>query len=754
MNKIQISQKIENYRNKTFDELLQFVKKSFCYHPYKFEYSEIFWNSILPLKWIKEFSFNYFFEEMLIGYFSKGENANPEFLSTTTRSSPDLLIKIIKLTKAFENQEHWESFGFFNDHENINFRNLYKELKFIKGYIARWDDKAQYFISVVKQYDYEDILIHTISYYEKFKRSSYKTTNNRNYIVMIEMNLNAVFNEILNIKLKNDFVLNREINGKYSKSEFEKILEETLPPVLPSENLLKGDFKLDEQATDEKELIRETIEFFYQYHSVKVTIDQYLTGLMEFTMIDEKEAELITNREFIVYKRNDFKTTYEEMLYTNKATENLEFLDEIRNVESISGKELLLSIYSASEYFKYLKLPLKFKSKEGKQIDFGKIFRFLKMFSKFLMPSGRIIPVSFEDSKEGIKIEANNIFRKSKTDEFSENFTENYIVCFGENELPAICEVYFNWDREEVENIIEYLTTELCLSNDYKHFDYLEKPIIKIGSQYFWLSSLLRDRRWEIMMHKRIVSEKINDHFSQAQKMEESIANEFISAGFSAVPSYKYKSSEIDTLAYKDKTLFVIELKTTYLEENMIRTLKYEAQTFSYKASEQLEKHINYIRDNFEEIKSLKGLKIDCNTEEIKIIPLIVSNTSDSDDHILHDKFLKVSLFELMIILRNDLYDMLNLKVGKVLFENEVDIPLPMIKQIQNQFAYDFKQGTIQTDKETCNLWTDDSKCSANDLISAIKEDKVWGFLDELKEFSIPQTMILKEYDPSYKFLE
>ena len=103
--------------------------------------------------------------------------------------------------------------------------------------------------------------------------------------------------------------------------------------------------------------------------------------------------------------------------------------------------------------------------------------------------------------------------------------------------------------------ILNYLTTDLSANRPFP-IDLLTRPLIKIGNQYIWLSSLLRDRRWENIMHRRIVAEKPNQHVEQSAKIEKQLADTFVKANFNAVSSYCYKGGEIDTLVYKDKTLY------------------------------------------------------------------------------------------------------------------------------------------------------------------------------------------------------
>ena len=127
----------------------------------------------------------------------------------------------------------------------------------------------------------------------------------------------------------------------------------------------------------------------------------------------------------------------------------------------------------------------------------------------------------------------------------------------------------------------------------------------------------------------------------------------------------------------------------------------------------------------------------------------------------MKDKYRKLSLFELGIILRNDLYNLLN-KSGKVFniipvdYNDKMekdDLPIHVIEGMMNSRNYRKKDGNVDTSKEACNLWTNPDACSAEDLIQAIDKNKVWKFMDKLYEFKINEIIEIAPFDPEYKWL-
>ncbi len=88
------------------------------------------------------------------------------------------------------------------------------------------------------------------------------------------------------------------------------------------------------------------------------------------------------------------------------------------------------------------------------------------------------------------------------------------------------------------------------------------------------------------------------------------------------------------------------------------------------------------------------------------------------------------------------------------MFNSKMEIPIPLLMQMQNQNAPEIKKNNIKTDKETCNLWKDKKYCSVNDLIDAIENNKVWKFLDELRKSIIVELIDLKPFDDSMIILK
>lgn len=246
-------------------------------------------------------------------------------------------------------------------------------------------------------------------------------------------------------------------------------------------------------------------------------------------------------------------------------------------------------------------------------------------------------------------------------------------------------------------------------------------PLVKLDDLYYWPAAFLRDRRWSVILHRKFITEGLLLHQEQSEKLEAKVSSWFEQAGFNSKARFEYmngaQNGEIDVLAFKDNTLFIIELKNTYIVEDVINTSKYYTRNFKSKASDQLDKSAHYVRSNFEAIKMDDTLNINCDLKDLKIVTIILSNSYVSDETIFSNTHYKISMFELMIILKNDVKNMHYSQMGKLLFNKNLVLPIDFLLNNSNKKFLE---------AENLSLWENNESCSAMDLISAIKESKVF----------------------------
>lgn len=306
-----------------------------------------------------------------------------------------------------------------------------------------------------------------------------------------------------------------------------------------------------------------------------------------------------------------------------------------------------------------------------------------------------------------------------------------------------------NYNKKYLETIIDFLITDLN-NSDLKNIDISLSPFVKIGENIFWLSTLYRDLNWGNFIYRKIVNERLLKHIEQSLNIETYVANQFLNNGFIAISNFEFKinnkEGEIDVVVCSDNKILMFELKLTYVTQDIDRNSYYNFSNFEMKATEQLDKIKEYMENNPQELFHKLGIE----NKEYEIEYFILSNIFYFDDIFISSKYLKISLFELMIILNNDLFSMLN--VTTQLRTKDIMIPDYVSQKYHNRNNPFINETDFDVSKEACDLSNGKGRCDIHDILNAIKENKVWQHLDKVyneKFGPIP----LVEWSDTYKFL-
>ncbi len=736
-----LAEEISQLKNAETKQVAGFVKKWFVSVQYKnYNYNKDtlveFWKSSVLIDHFDYFLEAHYFDNILLAYFDHPNNVNPDFLNQLIENDClDRFIKILKISKGFLMDSHWESLKPIG--KRLSLRKTFYELQYIRNLTQAWKKEAVSMHERVLNTSYEDLLIQSLSYYEFFKRYSTKTMENRSQQIAYESHYISVLNDLLTLKKDAD----QKPSSNNKLKDFQDKVQAELPPIRPLKTLFDETYKPNEKISPVKKEVRKLLDFFIKKEILTYQVENYLCGLSKFEDIDMEDliAEVSLTKAFYDYRQTLEKGYYEENYFLNQINQNPEIAHQIKNESDSWDQVFALSQEKAIAYFDFLSLPQTLKIKWLEQpIDIRKTFRLLFTFSKLFSPQGRI----GSPTEDGM-----NVFKKSIQDRFKAIFYTEYMVAYDYEDFIQKTAHYFDWTSEEARNTINFLLLDLEDSRKYA-VDILSRPIIKMGNKIIWLSSFLRDRRWEILLQKRIATSKVEKYEIKLQtaETEKSIAALFKHAGFEAVASRNYKDNkgEFDTLAFKDNTLFIIELKSTYPEENIIKTHTYESIKFDGLAAYQLERGEQYVRDNFSEILAIPELEINCSLGDLEIKTLIVSNIFQGDNTTYRNKHLKISLLELSIILKNDLSNLFidwetdatkGNRTSMLLNESIGFFDKALVKQKSI-----FKKNAVMD----FNIQSHAGELSAADFITCIEKKRVWEsqrkpFLGDLIKSNLQQ---------------
>jgi len=698
------------------NEIHIFLKAADCFDNRNIRHQTEFWRSQLPILHFKSLIKSDLKEHMLCSGFSNKRFINRDFFKVLADSEPELFIRYSKLSKSFLENDYMLFYEqILKQHSNIKLRNLFHEFNFLNKRNKDWNDKETEMINGIKYYSIEDILIQSAKFLEIYKRDIY--VHNRNYSALLSFshNLKLALNRILSKIQISQTEAKYTTTSEFNKSYDSQFLSDESIDVTISENAVIRTLNF---------ILTGKVSFEYK-------IDNYAVGFADFDFIDEDVSELSQNHEFIQYKKNIKKYNYTDSFFSNKG------------IISGTPNRKFYNINKALAYWDYLQLSN--LNQDNSPVCMNKVLLLLYTLSSWMMPA--------ELQQTGLIVE-----KLSAPKSYQKLFPREYLNAFNCHDLcQKICR-YFGWSLSEVENMLDYLSTDLLNKQQNEEVDCYTSPFFKLGGNIYWMTNLYEDLKWECNLHERMVKEGI-DHNTQTSYLEKSLAKDFVNAKIPSVPSHKYKfkkgdgtiTGEIDILAYKDGYLFAVELKTTYVEENPGQKAIYHSKSVEGKAKYQLATACEYIKNHFHEIQSIKELKIDRDLSDIEIVPLIVSNIFDYDGKETENGILKISDFTLRLILNNDWSDLMfsNSKASAQYLPpnmNHYDLPIISTDRMGNKNNPDFNPTAYRfpENRAQCSLWSSDNECSPQDLLSAIKQNKVWAFVDKIWNFKPSTTIIAK----------
>lgn len=241
----------------------------------------------------------------------------------------------------------------------------------------------------------------------------------------------------------------------------------------------------------------------------------------------------------------------------------------------------------------------------------------------------------------------------------------------------------------------------------------LERPFLKLG-QYFvqlpWLTGLQNNSTAAINNLRRIGARRAEAR-DETRRIEERLGKLFESRGFHVLTNWTPEPTsypgvgEIDLICAGDGIVLVIEVKSTFLRRSQ-RDAWLHGKTTLRKAGQQLRRKVGAIRQALHaDAELVKALGLESRNVSVEIFGWI-ADTSIEHDHQRFDGFLKVSVEELIIALRDD---------RQLLVD-----PAGILKGSQKINQSDPANG----DQKKWSLYP--AGFSSNQLIKAIESEAIW----------------------------
>lgn len=252
----------------------------------------------------------------------------------------------------------------------------------------------------------------------------------------------------------------------------------------------------------------------------------------------------------------------------------------------------------------------------------------------------------------------------------------------------TVCEAYPSGDYRTSEAILEFWTLDLRAwadrlrtNSQAKLPELYEQPYLQIGEYLFqfpWLGAF-RHTTNAAINNLRLSSKRRPGLRDETRAIEEHLGQVLQEHGFRVVMNYQPPrtnneddAGEVDVICCRDRHLFVLEIKSTYVRRDFREAWQHKYQTLR-RAGLQLEKKCKAVQEALCSENTLSHqLGMQPNEMPLALHGWIV-DTSIEHDHEHFSGFLKVSLEEILIVLRNERYILLSMTELVSLTERRIE---------------------------------------------------------------------------------
>ncbi|WP_028866958.1 NERD domain-containing protein [Psychromonas arctica] len=203
-------------------------------------------------------------------------------------------------------------------------------------------------------------------------------------------------------------------------------------------------------------------------------------------------------------------------------------------------------------------------------------------------------------------------------------------------------------------------STQLQANNHENMPQLTERPIFKLGNYSVQLPWMMAGQLTSVNVINtlRRFANKRPEIRSETQRIETNLGNQFKKRGFTVIEGYEpdrtddFNPGEIDLICVLDNTVIVVEVKSTYRRTSKREVIRYKHSALR-KAGQQIKRKteaVKYLLETDDTFRELLGIK---QSEESNVVGWI-ADTSLEYDHEYFNGYLKISVEELHIALRDE----------------------------------------------------------------------------------------------------
>lgn len=649
-----------------------------------------YWQSQLPLLHIEFIIKSDIKVNWITSYLKRGDNCNSEINSKLLEIDFSEFIRFLKYTKAFEITSFFSS---LNELKNAfpALEKHTKEFAVVKRKLSLLRTEASKDEVLLLQFPLHFVLSAFSLYYHWYKQQSVNA-NNKADQTKIEYAIVEEVDRIIQLFFEHkrqNLQFSCFSNNKESQLHFDKYCE-------PHHILGK---KTPHFQSQELQFLYKQFTNMISRKSLKGLIDMYCCGYSDFTNSENEPYNLKTNTSFMAFEFNNKKSQPEELYLSNIAFDKT--LDVVKNERVDTSSE--------ERYFKYYGIPLEINFNE-ETIDMLKACRLLKHMSVYKGPPERTFM--------GTQYVTNNFAPVTFRELFGNNES---ISLFEYSTFIENISKYFSWSMEECKRLVTLLATNL--DEEQKQGEWISNPIIICQGKILWIGNLLKDRNWGTILLNKIKSEKL---FSRtvtmiSKNVETNAIDLFKSVGFNAfglgkISTNDGKATDVDVIAYKDGQLILAEVKSGSRSDDYNDARYYEMIRLEGTAAEQLETVEQYVKENWDKIKTENRIEDSKPIDQIQIHSLIITDYFEGDLELYKNKYSKVSLLELEVLIKNN---------KKKLFEMYL-----IYQSLSNGFNHDYN--SLSNKAINYDLWDGATSLSPELLLNKIETNEVWAGIEKI----------------------
>jgi hypothetical protein len=600
--------------------------------------------------------------QLLHNYFSRNSIASYKFICELSDRYPDLLLRSIRLNRAFLKPEHLDSLKHLKEHSNIHLSNHYKFFSKLAILEKELFDVFKTSLNECITSDILNVLI-WISFWFEEKRASLFETQSA-HIKTYDIH---PFTETVDFFLSH-YLFDSKDKIKNTVFANEQDMEALMTAMIEAKSLNNVKTNHIWQTLDKAHtylgFLKSTVEVYSFDMNYNIEIEK---GIVTLKYNDENKLK----RWLIECEKLNY--WYEHYRFIATQLVNIELENNPNFIKNKSGIDYLMNLEGA------IRATITSKIAYDYCLDDSTLFDvptpdLIKVLNGFVINAwGRFVEPMDKLNYLNPKKWLENMGRNSV-------YHSQFIVDRDGKQLSALPSRFS--DKEALKRIIQYnvSNSELysdnlinLLSFDINSIQYIDrlkppvnltgKPFIKLNNFYFAFNGILGETNSQINILINAMESNRDAHSkvmkSETDKMEENLYKMFFDAGFKNSDFSKQYHIEkkvigdFDILIYESGVLVLIELKRSKIRIHLSDAHD-EFENNLAKASKQLEKADSYIKDNFNKCKTEYFQKLNIKEKEfsqLKFYPLIVSTSFEHDHTMINNKHFKVSLFELQNVL-------------------------------------------------------------------------------------------------------